>query len=164
MPIRHLRLLATLALALGLAACDSSQSVHPGQSDAAVGTDASAGSDATAGPSLKVTYSGTDHEVDLTALTPQTLDAGTTVVVLADVVTKALPSKDQTTLQTGFLSADGFDPSSKSMCAAVVPVPGTNFAQGYVELSTRNLSWADDLQYPGCLYVKGLAQLTVTDK
>jgi hypothetical protein len=150
-------------LVLACAGCD--QSVQPGASDAAVSPGTDAGGDAAAaGPQLKITYQGTDHSVTVASVAPETLDGGTTAIGLADVVHTALPGKDLTTVTAGFLGSDGFDPATKSNCATLVPISGELLARATIDPTTLNLSWAAELQYPGCLYVKGLAQVTLTDK
>jgi hypothetical protein len=142
--------LAPLLLGLSLAACD--QTTTPGQVDAG------------AAQHLKVTYRETDHDVNLSTLKPLVADAGTSAVLLSDVVQSALPGTSLATLDTNFRAEDGFDPASKSNCNGLLPVSGEKLAKGFVDLATRNLAWAAELQLPGCLHVKGLAQVLLADK
>jgi hypothetical protein len=146
-----IRLLTPVLLGLSLVACD--QSNTPGTPDAAVSS----------GPYLKVTYRGADHSVDLSKLAPVVADAGTRSVKLSDVVLSALPGKDLATFTVGFRASDGFDPSTKSTCAGVFPFSGDKLSKGYVDLGTLNLTWAAELQLPGCIHVKSLAQILLTD-
>lgn len=146
-PVRLL--IMPLLLGLGLAACD--QTTTPGKVDAA------------ATQHLKVTYQGTDHDVDLSTLKPTVSDAGASAVLVSDVVQKALAGKSLATLKAGFRSADGYDPSSKSNCDGLLPVPGDKLAKGFVELAPLRLTWAADLKFPGCLYVKDIAQILISD-
>ena len=124
--MRAPRFLASLLLGLSLAACD--QTTTPGTPDAAAAT----------GPFLKVTYQGTDHNVDLSKLAPIVADAGTRSVALSDVVLSALPGKNLATLKVGFRGSDGFDPASKSTCVGVVPLAGNLLVKGTVDLATLN--------------------------
>jgi hypothetical protein len=132
--------------------------------DTGTTNDASNPGDAVAQTGVKVTYLSVDHLVDLSTLTQQTSDAGTHYVLLSDIVLAALPGKDLTTVQTGFLGAGGFDPSTRPSCASLIPVAGTNFTKGFVDPGTFYLTWDASLSYPGCLNVHGLVQLTLTDK
>jgi len=142
--------LVPLLAGVSLAACD--QSTTPGQVDAGPA------------PHLKVTYQGAEHDVDLSTLKPIVADAGTGSVVLSDVANAALPGKNLAALGANFLAADGFDPASKSNCDGLLPVSGDKLARGFVNLATLNLAWAVELQYPGCLHVKNLAQILLADK
>lgn len=154
MRVRFLPVIASLLLGLSLAACD--QKTEPGQQDSGVPDD---GGNV---PGLKVTvaYQGVDTDVDVSTLTPVT---GTTAVLLSDIVLAALPAHDLATLNAHFTASDGFDPSTKANCAAVLPVPGDLLEQGQVDVATANLAWADALQFPGCAYVKGLAEVRLAD-
>jgi hypothetical protein len=125
---------------------------------------ATATPDASPGAQVIVTYHGTDHPVEVGAVTPVTLDGGVAAVPLAAVVLTALPDTALSAVAASFLAADGFDPVSKATCAALLPVPGELLARVTLDPATLNLSWAEDLQYPGCLYVKGLARVTLSDR
>jgi hypothetical protein len=158
-----------IALALWLAACD--QSVEHGGTDAASQTDADTDAvavgdgagDAAPGLKVTVTYHSVDHEVDLSTLAQATTDAGMHVVLLADIVLQALPGTDLAGIGANFASGDGFNPLGRPSCAELLPVSGSLLSQGYVDPSTRNLLWSEDLGYPSCMYVKDLAQIQVVD-
>jgi hypothetical protein len=114
-----------------------------------------------AGLKLTVTYQSVDHTVDISTVTAETAGG----VLVSNVVLKALPGKDLTTVNApNFLGADGFDPSTKSSCQAVLPVPGENLALGSLDPATLDLSWDASLAYPGCLGVNGLGQILLADK
>ena len=154
MRVRFMPLLVSVLLGLSLTACD--QKTEPAQTDSGVPDD----SGTVPGVKITVSYQSNDTDVDLSTLTPIT---GTTTVALSDVVLKALPGKDLTTVSAMFLGADGFDPSTKANCATIVPLAGNLLAQGTVDVSTANMSWDASLQFPGCIYVKGLAKITIAD-
>jgi len=156
---RPAALLVPWLAGLSLAACD--QTVTPGNADAAP-PDADA--DAAPAKLLKVSYQGADHDVNVLALKPAAVDAGGGAVLLSEVVLSALPGKSLPALAAGFRAVDGFDPASKSNCDGLLPVPGDRLDRGFVSLATLNLAWAVELQYPGCLHVKALAQILLADK
>lgn len=120
-------------------------------------------SDAVQGKTVKVTYAGKSPVVSLTKPTSVTFE-GTLHARLSDLVALALPGKDQSKLQADFESSDGFRSSKKSTCNGLVPVAGSLFVQGYVDINTRKLRWDTALKHPGCLYVKDLAIIILTDK
>lgn len=135
------------ALALGLAACGSEQDVDDGTPTLTAKT-------------TRVTYLGASQEIDLSTL--GTVDVGGVVVVrLGEVLSTALPEVSLATVGANFLSSDGFNPSSKENCALLLPVVGATLNQGYLDPSTRNLSWDVTLAYPGCLAVRDLAEILV---
>lgn len=125
-------------------------------------SDAAPADTAVAAQSVKVTYLGQTTTVALDEPTPVTFE-GRPHALLSDVVALGVGSKALETLQAGFTSSDGFTPDSKSLCEGLIPVDGSLFVQGYIDVATRMLSWAPELQYPGCLYVKDLAEITVSD-
>lgn len=179
-------LLAMLsALLLGVAACD--QAVEEGKLDGRVpdalthldagvtdsgdtdtgardGTPPDHGKpDLPPSKTVQVVYAGKTAVVGLTQPKSVTFE-GTLHAMLADLVGLALPGKDQTRLQADFESSDGYRPSTKSTCNGVVPVAGSLFGKGYVDISTRKLRWDLALKYPGCLYVKDVAKIHLSDK
>lgn len=138
-----------LAAALVLAGCDSSN----------VGSDAYA----VAGLTVNVVYQGETRAADLSKSASVQI-GGMAFVVLSDVVTAAFPDIDLTRVAADFQAGDGFRPGSKANCAALIPVPGTLLAQGYISPETRNLAWGDSLQYPGCMRVSDTAQIDLADQ
>jgi hypothetical protein len=133
------------------------------QPDGGVGSDAAKPDSGPAGKTVEVIYSGATHKVDVSKPQPVPLD-GTSYARLSEVVLLALPAKSLATLAADFEAADGVKSSSKSNCATLVPVPGDNLAKGYVHPETLNMRWDDALGYPGCLTLKGLAKIILTDK
>ena len=175
----HLWLVLTCAGAL-FASCD--QSVDDGRLDSTAGDtvaqhDGQAGEhpagdggtadgkavDGAAGKTVKVTYKAQSTVVSLAQPTPVTF-LGTKHARLWDVIQLAVAGVTQDKLTADFVSSDGFKPGSKSNCAGLVPVPGANLAKGYIDVSTRRLSWDPSLGYPGCLSVQDLAEILVADK
>jgi hypothetical protein len=188
-PTQHLRRMIGLLIPLLWAgACD--QSVDPGAQDssvadsavhdtvqadgAATSTDTGATPDASgsgdqaivgdaATNTVKVTYKGNTTVVDLEQPTPVTFE-GAPHALLSDVVALGIGGKVLDSLQADFTSSDGFNPGSKSFCADLVPVAGNLLDKGYIDVATHRLRWDAALQYPNCLYVKDLAEITITDK
>jgi hypothetical protein len=176
----------SLAAAVAMAGCSSSDSTTPAPADQDSGTDTStggaAGSAADAAPdseasvgqdvvlsdsptalTVKVTYLGTSVDVDVTQPTA-VQDGGDAYSLVSDVITIAIPSKAITTLQAGFVGSDGYNPATKGSCSNFVPVDGANLSKGWIDRTTRDLSWDDSLGLPGCMNVKNLAEILVTDK
>lgn len=153
------RPLAALGLALLLvSACGTEQTID--NPDAGATPDGGA-----VGLLVKVTYNGASTDVDLSTL-PTVDVTGVTYVRLSDVVSAAVTTAtiDQLTA-TNFLASDGFSPSSRPACAALLPIDGnTLLTLGYIDPLTRNLHWDDTLGYPGCLSVTDLTELVVADK
>lgn len=183
-PTRTIGPLLVVLLAIWICACD--QSVDPGTQDSGVvdstaidtqthtdgatpdvtGADGAGDqtvADAAAKNTVKVTYQGKSVDVDLGQPTPVTF-AGAPHALLSDVVALGVSGKALDSLQADFTSSDGYNPGSKSNCASLVPVPGNLFQKGYIDVSTRRLRWDTALQYPSCLNVKDLAEITITDK
>ena len=178
--------LSGLMLVLVLAACD--QSVDDGSDSGAPDTgpvaDTGPGADGVVGPdqgatdglvadtaagdasgaqTVKVTYKGQDKVVDLSQPTPVTFE-GFPSALLSDVVALAFPGATQDSLTADFMSSDGFKPGTKTNCIGLVPVDGTLFPKGYIDVGTRKLRWDTALAYPGCLYIKDLAEIQLADK
>ena len=160
-----------LALALFLPLCACDQTVDEGQLDSGVNPDTGAtdgGStdalspDAVVGKTVQVTYAGKSHTVPLLQPTSVTFE-GTPHARLSDVITLALPGAAQAGLKADFESSDGYRPSTKTTCDKLVLKAGTVFKQAYLDVSTRKLRWDASLKYPGCLYVKDVAKVIVTD-
>lgn len=115
-----------------------------------------------AGLKLKVTYQSVEHTVDIATVAAETSGS----VLVSNVVLKALPEQDLSLINaTGFLGADGYDPTSKANCqaAGVLPVGGTDLDQAYLDPATLDLTWDAALAKPGCLNVDGLGQILLAD-
>ena len=164
---------AFLAL-LPLAGCD--QTVDEGTPDSGITPDKGATADQTlteagadaatpdaiAGKTVEVVYGGKSVTVPLLKPTSVTFE-GTAHARLDHVVALGLPGKDQAKLKADFESSDGYRPSTKSTCDQLVLKAGTVFKQGYLDVQTRKLRWEQSLKYPGCLFVKDVAKVLVTD-
>lgn len=112
--------------------------------------------------SVEVTYEGTSAEVDLGSL--ETVEVnGVDVVRLADVVEAAELGVALADLEFDFVASDGFRPGSSTNCAGLVPVQGAILEQGYIHPASRNLSWDESLDYPGCLRVDDVATIEAAD-
>lgn len=120
-------------------------------------------SDGTLGPTVQVRYLGQTTVVALLKASPVQFE-GTAHARLSDVITLAAVGKAQSGLQADFESSDGFRSSTKSTCNGLVPVKGDLFPKGYVDQADRKLRWDTALGYPGCLYVKTLAVIHLTDR
>jgi hypothetical protein len=116
-----------------------------------------------AGQTVKVIYKGQTTVVSLSQPTPIAFE-NTPHAKLSDVIEIAVPGAAQDALTADFTSSDGYQPGSKSNCDGMLPVAGTEFAKGYIDVATRMLSWDPGLNYPGCLFVKDLAEIEVADK
>lgn len=139
-----------LALTLFACACGSSS-----------GTSAAGSDGGAANPSIVVLHQGVEHTVAVGSLarTPIDNDSG---ILLSAIVQAALPTADLATLQASdFVSLDGFHSSSRDYCATTLPVSSANLARGWIDESL-NLWWPEDLAYPGCMNVHGLAEIDVT--
>jgi hypothetical protein len=116
-----------------------------------------------AGQTIKVIYNGQTTVVSLDQPTPVTFESAPHAK-LSDVIAIAVPGAAQDALTADFTSSDGYQPGSKSNCDGLLPVAGTEFAKGYIDVATRKLSWDPSLNYPGCLFIKDLAEIEVADK
>jgi hypothetical protein len=85
-------------------------------------------------------------------------------VRVSDVVKRAWPTLDDTSIAADFIAGDGFRPAARSPCLGLVPVSGTLLKQGYLDPDTGDLGWDDSLAFPGCLHVKGVATIVVLDR
>lgn len=147
-------LLALLAAALACAA-------PPGGED---NDGEDAGTDAGhEGVLVLVTYSGVEEEVDLTTL--DTVDVeGEDLVLLSSVVLEAFPTRALADILANFEAYDGFVPSQSPYCDGLVPVFGLRLEQGYIDPATRNVSWDEALQFPGCMYVDECVEIEIFDQ
>ncbi len=158
-----LRLALAFAATLALAACSSSESSSSTTSTSTGDGGATDGSASTAsGPQIvTVTYAGSAKPVDVTTLATQDYK-GEPVVALSKIWEAAKLTGELTKLEFDFEGDDGFHPTSRPRCTALVP--GAQIAQGYVLPATRSLVWDDALGLAGCYAVKGVAKVIATDK
>lgn len=177
--MRYLRAVSLFLVLALIVACD--QSVDTGEDggvpdalqadqgpagEAAVADTSSTDGDlaeASTARTVKVTYKGQDKVVDLSQPAPVTFE-GIASAKLSDVIALAFPNLTQTSLTADFMSSDGYKPGTKSNCIGLLPVPGANIALGYIGLPDRKLRWELSLGYPGCLYVKDLAEIELADQ
>ena len=141
-------ILLCLAGALAALLCLScSQETDPGTPDAGL-----------SGKTVQVVWSGASTEVALGGL--QTVEVGgLQLVPLTDVIAGVLGAEPLAGITADFTAGDGFKPGSKSTCDGLIPVPGATLAQGYLDPQTRNLTWDESLQYPGCLHLTDTAEI-----
>ncbi|MCC6333539.1 MAG: hypothetical protein IT380_06095 [Myxococcales bacterium] len=154
------RLLPLLA-ALLLLACGPASPDMDGGAERDAGLADGGVTDAGTGLTVEVGYLGGAQQVALGSL-PTTSIAGKTVVALDQVVYGAFPAAQGTAFTVSFRASDGFDPASRSNCMSLLPLSSTLLPRGGIDPLTRNLTWDDALGYPGCLYVRDLATLTLT--
>jgi hypothetical protein len=147
---RRFSLLVAACSLLIASACGDDQTVEPGanQNPATDG-----GADAT-GVIVQVSYDGSSVPVDLGTL-PTTSYKGVNLVKLSDVWAASQIGVDPATLEFEFVSSDGFKPSSKGC----VDLPGTAIDKGYIDPSSRNVSWDEVLGLRGCYSVTDTAQM-----
>lgn len=81
---------------------------------------------------------------------------------LADVVGKAYPNEDISTLTADFVAHDGFRPVDSPNCQEMIPVAGALLEKCVIDKATGNLTWSVELGMPGCLGVRGLTVLTLS--
>lgn len=117
-----------------------------------------------AGKTVLVLYGGASTPVDVSKPTQVPLD-GTTYSRLSDVVLLALPGKALAALKVDdFEGSDGFKSSTKANCVGLIPLAGDKLPKGYVQPTSLNMRWDDDLGFPSCMTVKGLAKIHLSDK
>jgi hypothetical protein len=124
---------------------------------------ASADSSFPPGLKLKVTYQGASIDVDLNQ-PPLFQNGGYDYSLVSDIIAIAVPGKPVASLSAGFVAADGYNPADKPGCAPFVPVVGNQLKQGWVDRATRFLAWDPALAMPGCMELKDLAEILVTDQ
>lgn len=113
-----------------------------------------------AGLMLSVVSGTTTRTVDLSTLPTRALGPKT-VVGLDRVVHATFPELEDAGVKMSFKASDGFDPASRGGCAPLLPLAEALFSRGGIDPLTRNLAWDDTLGYPGCLYVRDCATLTL---
>lgn len=135
--------LFALLVAGFLGACDQDVSENP---DGEIG-------------SVEVVYGETTVTVDMADLEAVTLEDGEDYARLSDIVEAADLGVALGDLEFNFEGGDGYMTDTHSTCVDYVPVPGSMLAQGYVHLTTRNMEWDSELEYPGCLHVDDVARI-----
>jgi len=143
MTLRFAVLASTLCL-LPLTACSDDQAVDPGSGSGGGGGDAT----------VLVTYEDQSVDVDLSGL-ETTSYKGVDLVKLSDVWTASGISVDRTTLEFELVASDGFKPSVND-CE---DIPGDVLDQGYIDPSSRNLTWDESLGYGGCYSVRETVEM-----
>lgn len=161
--IMNVKMLVTkwLSLALVVAAClfwACSQSVsgegQGAQQDLAVGE--APGSDLVAEQKkVTVSYRGEEKHATLYGNTPNQLD---------DVVKRVYPDIALSAVNADFQASDGFRPAKSPLCKDLIPLDGSLLASGTIDPETRNLSWDEALQFPGCMYVRDVELIEIADK
>lgn len=150
MTLRH-RLVSSSLLLLSLAACGSGdQSIDPGTGQ---NPSTDGGADGN-GVVLEVSYEGQSVPLDLGAIATSDYK-GVNLVKLSDVWAASRIAADRSELEFRFVGDDGFTPWSKG-CA---DLPGDVLARGYIDPSSRNLTWDETLGFKGCYSVKSTAQM-----
>ncbi len=135
-------------LALVVVACSSNQSVDPGAGDGS----------AAAAAALSVSYQGRSIAVELGTVAPSSYK-GVDLVKLSDAWTSSQIAADHTTLEFEFVGSDGFRPSSKGC----VDLAGSVLDQGYIDPTSRNLTWDEGLGMRGCYSVIDTVQMNAHD-
>jgi hypothetical protein len=151
----HVTAISGLFLVLALATvtgCD--QSVDDGSTDAH--------GDAAKSRVVTVEWNGTSRDVDPDELPPD-VAPDPRGARLSRVVAAAFPDLDLADIASDFEASDGFRPGSSPNCDGLVPVAGLTLERGFIEPATGNLSWDDELGYPGCLKVRDLAKILLQD-
>lgn len=125
-------------------------------------SDDAQGADSLSTKAIDVTYQGNTTAVELSQVTPVDFN-GAPHARLSDVISIALPDAVQDTLAADFVGGDGFKSGQDSNCTDLIPYSGENFDKGYIDLSDYRLYWETDLNLPGCMKVKNLAEVLLTD-
>lgn len=144
-PVRRAPIAAGLAL-IALAGCSrSGQNASPGGSDAgAVGT----------GVTLSIAYQGQSFPVDLGSVATTRFN-GEKLVKLSDVWTAAHIKAERSSLEFEFVGADGFMPAEKG-CP---DLSGAMLEKGFIDPTSRNLSWDASFGSRRCYSVKNVAKM-----
>ncbi len=114
------------------------------------------------GPTVEVVYGDDTTTVDLSQFEATEID-GEAHVSLADVVMDGAELAPLGDFEFDFAASDGFTPLGSPNCLGIVPLPGEYLTQGQINIDTMRLVWDETLEFPGCLSVKDLAQIIVTD-
>jgi hypothetical protein len=131
--------------------------------EAAIGQD-SAASDVLFPPGLKVnvTYHGATTQVDLNQ-PPLLQDSGYDYSRVSDVIGIAVPDRALASLAADFVGSDGYNPQDKPGCGDFVPVVGQTLTGGWIDRKTRYLNWDPAVGMAGCVKLKDLAEILVSD-
>lgn len=113
-------------------------------------------------PEVEVVYGETTVTVDLTTLATVERE-GEDHVRLTDVVEAASLGVVIADLGFDFEASDGFRPSNSGNCADATPLAGDQIEHGFISVSGRNLSWADDAGLPGCMNLDNVVLIEATD-
>ncbi len=112
---------------------------------------------------VAVTYQGNSYDVDLSDLESEEI-GGIDAVVLSNVLRAALGGDiNLNSLAVDFAASDGFSPEQSPYCLDIIPLEAAMCEYGWIEVNTANLSWDEDLEYPGCMGVRGVAEIFVED-
>ena len=119
--------------------------------------------DESGGPAtVEVVYGDNTVGVDLAdmdAISVASVDSAR----LSDVVEAADLGVDLAALEFDFEASDGFRSSNSSNCTGIVPIAGEDLDFGYIALESRDLTWDESMDAPGCLRVDDVARLHATD-
>ena len=119
-------------------------------------------SDALQAGTIAVTYNNNTVVVTV-AQAPLMQDGGAAYSLASDVILLAIPNGTIANLAADFVGSDNYDPATKPSCSSFAPVAGASLAQGWIDRSTHDLSWDPALGLPGCMNVKDVAKIVVTD-
>ena len=111
---------------------------------------------------VKVMYGETSEDVKINTMDTETVGEEN-LVPLKAIVEAALPNETLGELYFNFHASDGFSPLDSSNCSSSVPLAGDMLVHGYVNPETRDLSWKDEADLPGCMNVDDLATVAVYD-
>ncbi|MCP4605944.1 MAG: hypothetical protein GY847_36430 [Proteobacteria bacterium] len=148
----HARILLLVALTMMLSlGCGNDD-------DDDTGTDADSDGDLV----VDVTYNDATQTIELTGLATTTIDE-TEVVVLETIIAEFSHAPVLDSITLNFEGSDGWMPGNSDNCADVVPIEGALASQGGVDVSTLALVWEEAADLPGCMGVKELAVIHITD-
>jgi len=114
--------------------------------------------------SVDVVHGEVTVTVDLGDLDAVVLDDGEEHARLADVVEAASLDTALEDLEFDFEAADGFRSSSTPTCEHTIPIVGALLRSGHLNLRSRDMSWDEALDLPGCVYVTDLARIHAADR
>lgn len=143
-------LLASALALLLLAGCGSDQTINPGGLPNP-GTDSDSGAN---GVTVVVSYQGQSIPVDLGSIGTSPYK-GVNLVRLSDVWTGSQIAEDRSALVFEFVGADGFKPSNKG-CE---DLEGSVLDRGYIDPTSRKLTWDESLGFKGCYSVNDVANV-----
>jgi hypothetical protein len=100
--------------------------------------------------------------VPIAGLTTAELD-GDELVTLEAIIAESGIGVELSAITLDFEASDGWTPSMSTSCESIVPIPGSNAAQGGVDRTTHDMGWDTALDYPGCMSVEDVMLITVAD-